>query len=280
MLFKDAPNKTIQVNGTPFVYRELGQKSGVPLVFSLHHVTAVLDEWDPAIVDGLATKHHVFVFDNRGVGGSGGTTPSTVKEMANDTAAFIRALGFEKADIFGFSLGGFVAQAVAQEHPDLVRKIIIAGSGPAGGEGLANMGAVLQDAIGKATANRKHPKDYLFFTQTETGQAASKAFLARLSERKNDLDKPITHETIVAQLTAIAAWGQDKSYKLSAVQHWVWLPMAIMISWRRLSIPLISSISCRTQRSAFSQMRATVEFSSTTMSFWHRRWSFYAKSDY
>jgi pimeloyl-ACP methyl ester carboxylesterase len=218
MLFKDAPNKTIQVNGTPFVYRELGQKSGVPLVL-LHHVTAVLDEWDPAIVDGLATKHHVFVFDNRGVGGSGGATPSTVKEMANDTAAFIRALGFEKADIFGFSLGGFVAQAVAQEHPDLVRKIIIAGSGPAGGEGLANMGAVLQDAIGKATANGKHPKDYLFFTQTETGQAASKAFLARLSERKNDLDKPITHETIVAQLTAIAAWGQDKSYKLSAVQH-------------------------------------------------------------
>lgn len=218
MTFETATTKAIDVNGTSFVYREFGEKGGVPVVL-LHHLTAVLDDWDPRVVDGLAAKHHVIAFDNRGVGGSGGSTPTSVEEMARDAVAFIRALGLSKVDLLGFSLGGFIAQVVAQEQPDLVRKLIIAGAGPAGGEGISNMGAVLQDALAKAGASGKHPKHFLFFSQTSNGQAAANAFLARLSERKEDRDAPMSNETIGAQLTAIHAWGQGDASKLSAIHH-------------------------------------------------------------
>jgi pimeloyl-ACP methyl ester carboxylesterase len=218
MSFENAPTKAIDVNGTAFLYREGGDTGGVPVIL-LHHLTAVLDDWDPALVDGLAAKHHVIAFDNRGVGGTGGSTPNSVEEMARDAIAFIRALGLNKVDLLGFSLGGFVAQVIAQEEPELVRKIIIAGSGPAGGEGISNMGAVLQDALAKAGASGKHPKHFLFFSQTENGQAAANAFLGRLTARKDDRDAPISNETIGAQLTAIHAWGQGDPAGLSKITH-------------------------------------------------------------
>ncbi len=218
MTFENAPNQTINVNGTPFVYREAGQKADVPLVL-LHHLTAVLDDWDPKLVDELAAEHYVVAFDNRGVGGSGGTTPPTVAQMADDAVAFIKALGFSKVDLLGFSLGGFVAQVIAQEHPGLVRKLILAGTAPEGGDGIANMGAVLQDGVGKAGASGKHPKHFLFFSQTKNGQAAADAFLARLNERQQGRDKAISNETIGAQVTAIHAWGKQKTFDLSAIQH-------------------------------------------------------------
>jgi pimeloyl-ACP methyl ester carboxylesterase len=218
MSFASATTKSIKVGGTPFVYREVGKKGGVPLIL-LHHLTAVLDDWDPRVVDGLAAEHHVIIFDNRGVGATGGSTPDSVEEMARDAVAFIRALGLTKVDLLGFSLGGFIAQALALEEPDLVRKIIIAGSGPAGGEGISNMGAVLQDALAKASAAGKHPKHFLFFSQTGNGQAAANAFLARLNERTGDRDTGISNETIGAQLTAIHAWGQADPSKLSQLRH-------------------------------------------------------------
>ena len=218
MTFENAATQSVDVNGTNFVYREIGKKGGIPLVL-LHHLTAVLEDWDPRVVDGVAAKHHVIVFDNRGVGGSGGSTPKTVEEMARDAVAFIGALGFSKVDLLGFSLGGFVSQAIAQQQPGLIRKIILAGTGPAGGEGIANVGAVLQDAFGKAGAANKHPKHFLFFTQTSNGQTAANEFLQRLKERTNNLDAPVSNETIQAQITAIHAWGQGDATKLATVQH-------------------------------------------------------------
>lgn len=218
MSFKTAATKTVDVNGTSFVYREIGEKRDVPIIF-LHHLTAVLDDWDPRVVDGLAAEHQVIVFDNRGVGASGGSTPTSVEEMAQDAIAFIRALGLAKVDLLGFSLGGFIAQVIAQEEPSLVRRVIIAGSGPAGGEGISNMGAVLQGALAKASASGKHPKHFLFFSQTDNGQAAADAFLARLNERSGDRDAAIRNETIGAQLTAIHAWGQGDPSKLSEIHH-------------------------------------------------------------
>jgi pimeloyl-ACP methyl ester carboxylesterase len=218
MAFENAPTKAIDVNGTPFVYREVGEKGDVPVVF-LHHLTAVLDDWDPRVIDGLAAKHHVIAFDNRGVGGSGGSTPTSIEEIARDAVAFIRALGLSKVDLFGFSMGGFVAQIVAQDQPDLVRKVIIAGSGPAGGEGISNVGAVLQNAIARADASGKHSKHFLFFSQTSNSQAAANAFLARLNERKEDRDVPVSNGTIHAQLTAIHAWGRGDASKLSGIHH-------------------------------------------------------------
>jgi pimeloyl-ACP methyl ester carboxylesterase len=218
MTFGNAPTKSADVNGTNFVFREIGKKGGVPVVL-LHHLTAVLEDWDPRVVDGLAAKHHVIAFDNRGVGGSGGSTPKTVEEMAQDAVAFIGALGFSKVDLFGFSIGGFVAQVIAQQQPGLVRKIILAGTGPAGGEGILNVAAVLKDAFGKAGATNKHPKHFLFFTQTNNGQAAADDFLGRLKERTKDLDAPVSDETVQAQLAAIQAWGQGDATTLETVQH-------------------------------------------------------------
>src|SRR3954469_15173561 len=133
--WKTAPTQTITAGGVQFAYRELGPRSGVPVVF-LTHLAAVLDNWDPRVVDGIAAKHPVIAFDNRGVGASSGSTPTTIEEMARDAVAFIRALGFDQVDLFGFSMGGMIAQVIAQEQPELVRKIIIAGTGPAGGEGI------------------------------------------------------------------------------------------------------------------------------------------------
>ena len=216
--FENAPTKSVDVNGTTFVYRDIGKAGGIPVVF-LHHLTAVLEDWDPRVVDGLAAKHRVILFDNRGVGGSGGATPKTVEEMARDAVAFMGALGFSKVDLLGFSLGGFVAQVIAQQQPDLVRKIILAGTGPAGGEGIANVGAVLQDAFGKAGAANRHPKHFLFFTQTRDGQTAADEFLLHLKKRTKDLDAAVSDETVQAQLAAIQAWGQGDAAALETVQH-------------------------------------------------------------
>jgi pimeloyl-ACP methyl ester carboxylesterase len=218
MTNENAPTKSVEVDGTNFVFREIGKKGGIPLVL-LHHLTAVLEDWDPRVVDGLAAKHHIIAFDNRGVGGSGGSTPKTVEEMARDAVAFIGARGFSKVDLLGFSLGGFVSQVIAQQQPSLVRKIILAGTGPAGGEGIVNVAAVLKDAFGKAGATNKHPKHFLFFTQTSNGQAAADDFLGRLKERTKDLDAPVSNETVQAQLAAIQAWGQGDATKLGTVQH-------------------------------------------------------------
>jgi pimeloyl-ACP methyl ester carboxylesterase len=216
--FQDAPTQSVDVNGTRVVFREIGKEGGIPVVF-LHHLTAVLDDWDPRVVDGLAVKHHVIAFDNRGVGGSGGLTPKTVEEMARDAAAFIAALGFRQVDLLGFSLGGFVAQVIAQQEPGLLRKIVLAGTGPAGGAGIGNVGPVLQTAFGEAGAANKHPKHFLFFTRTKNGQSAADDLLGRLKERTEDLDAPVSNETVQAQLAAIQAWRQGDASALATVQH-------------------------------------------------------------
>jgi pimeloyl-ACP methyl ester carboxylesterase len=207
---KDAATSTVAVDGTAFAYREVGPATGVPVVF-LHHFTAVLDDWDPAVVDGIAAERRVILVDLRGVGGSGGTTPDSVESMAADAIAFLEALGLHTVDLLGFSLGGMVAQVILEQRPDLVRRVILAGTAPAGDQGPAATGAVLQSAIEKAGAQGKHPKHFLFFSPTASSQAAADAFLARLDERTADRDAPVSNETIGAQLTALAKWEQGTS---------------------------------------------------------------------
>ncbi|MDH6522018.1 pimeloyl-ACP methyl ester carboxylesterase [Streptomyces sp. SAI-135] len=206
-----APTRTVDVAGTPFAYREVGTGQGVPLVL-LHHVTAVLDDWDPAVIDGLATERRVILVDLRGVGRSGGTTPDTFEAMADDTVAFLDALGLDVADLLGYSLGGIVAQVVAQRFPDRIRRIILAGTVPAGAPGPAATGAALQSAIQKASEQGKHPKHFLFFESSPSGQAAADAFLARLDQRTaDDRDAPISDAAIGAQFAALTRWEQDSS---------------------------------------------------------------------
>ncbi|MEU9144064.1 alpha/beta hydrolase [Streptomyces sp. NPDC048349] len=133
---KDVPTRPVSVRGVDFVYPQLGPEGGgVPLIL-LHHLTAVLDNWDPRVIDGLAAWRRVITFDNRGVGASGGSTPDTVEAMARDAVLFIRALGFDHVDLLGLSMGGFIAQVIASEEPQLVRRAVLAGTGPAGGPGI------------------------------------------------------------------------------------------------------------------------------------------------
>src|SRR4249919_606535 len=136
--WQNAPTHTINAGGVEFAYRQLGPTTGVPVIF-LTHLAAVLDNWDPRVVDGIAARHRVITFDNRGVGASSGSTPNTIEAMAKDAVVFIRALGLEKVDLLGFSMGGMIAQVIAADEPQLVRKLILAGTGPAGGDGITNV---------------------------------------------------------------------------------------------------------------------------------------------
>ena len=214
----NAPTKGVDVGGTKFVYRQLGAGTGVPVIF-LNHLAAELDRWDPRVIDGIATRRRVVVFDNRGIGGSEGKTPTSVEAMARDAVAFIRALGLTQVDLLGFSLGGFISQVIAQEEPQLVRKIILAGTGPAGGTGIDKVTSVTIRDMVKGALTLRHPEYYLFFTETRNGRNAARAFLARLKERTENRVKPVSIPAFIAQLKAIHAWGLQRPADLSRIHH-------------------------------------------------------------
>ena len=216
--WKDAPTRTLSAGGVEFAYRELGPSTGVPVIF-LTHLAAVLDNWDPRVVDGIAAKHRVITFDNRGVGGSSGSTPTTIEEMASDAVTFIRALGFDRVDLFGFSMGGMIAQVIAQQEPQLVRKMIIAGTGPAGGEGIDKVTRISYLDTARGLLTRQDPKQFLFFTRTANGRRAGQKFLARLEERTSDRDQPISVGSFRAQLKAIHRWGQQTPADLASIHQ-------------------------------------------------------------
>ena len=214
--WKDVPTQIVDIEGTPFSYRELGPRGGTPLVF-LHHFTAVLDDWDPRVVDGIAAQRHVIAFDNRGVGSTGGKVPNTIAEMAADALAFIRALGHDHVDLIGFSLGGGVAQEVALHDPALVRRLVLTGTGVRGGRGLAKMPLIVSSAYLRAALSRRDPRRYLFFHGNAVGKQAATDYLARLRERTADRDKPISHQARIAQLKAIREAGLGAPHDLSKI---------------------------------------------------------------
>ena len=214
--WKNVPTHTVDVGGVPFAYRELGPNSGVPVIF-LHHLMAVLDDWDPRVIDGIAAERRVIAFDNRGVGASGGSVPPTVEEMGRDAIAFIRALGLKKVDLLGFSLGGGVAQMVALQAPDLVRRMILAGTGPKGGGGIDEINRVAVIAYLKAALTLSDPSNFLFFPRTPDGKRAAKDYFSRLKERTKDRDKPISLQARRAQLKAIQTAGLSAPDDLSVI---------------------------------------------------------------
>lgn len=214
--YKDTPTQTIKAGGVTFAYRELGPSGGVPLVF-LHHFTAVLDDWDPRVIDGIAAHRHVIAFDNRGIGASSGSVPNTLGEMAADAVTFIRALGHEQVDLLGFSLGGGVAQVILLEHPDLVRRAILAGTGPAGGGGIEKMNRIVGAAYAKAALTLRDPRHFLFFPRTPEGKRAATAYMARLKERSENRDKRVSLQARGAQLKAIVAAGRQSPHDLGRI---------------------------------------------------------------
>lgn len=214
--WKDVPTRTIDVGGVPFAYRELGPDSGVPVIF-LHHLMAVLDDWDPRVIDGIAAERRVIAFDNRGVGASGGSVPPTIEEMGRDAIAFIRALALKQVDLLGFSLGGGVAQMIALQAPDLVRRMVLAGTGPRGGGGIDEINRIAVIAYLKAALTLSDPRNFLFFPRTPDGKRAAKDYVSRLKERTKDRDKPISLQARRAQLKAIQTAGLSAPDDLSVI---------------------------------------------------------------
>ena len=195
----------INVNGITYAYRRFGKASEVPIV-GFQHFTGTLDNWDPLILDGLAEEREIIIFDNVGVGNSSGTTPESVAEMTKDAVAFIHALGLKKIDVLGFSLGGFIAQVLGQNYPNLVRKIIIVGAAPQGVKVLEGFA----DLIGRAM--QKEPAElfqFIFFTESKVSRQKGMATLQRLFSRTEDRDKEATQQAVMAQIKAIMHWGSD-----------------------------------------------------------------------
>ena len=201
-----APTQFVEANGIRFAYRRFGNAGGVPLVFN-QHFTGTMDHWDPAVTNGLAKDRDVILFNNAGVSSSSGEVPTTIAGMGANAIAFIKALGLTKVDVLGFSIGGFVAQEITLRAPNLVRNLVLVGTGPRGGQGMGTLTPEAQK-IFSATYD---PADHLWlavhFTASKASQAAGHEFLKRLRLRSKDRDPDVNEKVAPAQIEAIGKWG-------------------------------------------------------------------------
>ena len=208
-----APTQFVEANGIRFAYRRFGKAGGVPIVFNQHYL-GTMDYWDPAVTDGLARDREVILFDNAGVSSSSGEVPTTIEQMGANAVAFIRALGLNQVDVLGFSIGGMVAQEITLQAPDLVRKLILVGTGPRGGQGMASLThgspADLRCRLRPARACLARGP----FSPSEAGQAAGKEFLKRKHLRQEGRDPEVNDKVSPAQIEATDKWGvqQEGSY--------------------------------------------------------------------
>src|ERR1700730_5508274 len=205
-----APTQFVKANGIRFAYRRFGRAGGVPLVFG-QHFRGGMGHWDPLVTDGLAATRDVILFNNAGISSSSGEVPSSAEEMAANAAAFIKALGLAKVDVLGFSLGGFIAQALAVAEPSLVRRLILVGTGPQGGQGMATLTPEAQAVFGAKYANPDEVWLGGFFTPTEASQAAGRAFLKRFRLRADNRDPHVDARVAPAQIGAMEKRGAPRA---------------------------------------------------------------------
>ncbi|SEO32965.1 Pimeloyl-ACP methyl ester carboxylesterase [Mucilaginibacter gossypiicola] len=231
-----APTKFIDVAGSAYAYRVLGDKDGIPLVM-LSALGGSMDDWDPAITNGLAQKYKVIIFDNQGVGLSKGTTPDNITAMANDAANFIKALGYTKVNVMGFSMGSFISQQLVLDHPTLVNKIILTGTGPKGSEGLSNLPNLLAAAAGLS------PEESLLrfaFTSSAKSIEAGKESYARTQKRTVDRDLPVNAQSGGAQLTAVLGWAQPYPNAFNELKT-ITQPVLIAQGQEDIPVPVINA---------------------------------------
>jgi pimeloyl-ACP methyl ester carboxylesterase len=233
-----AKTQFLETNGVRYAYRRFGSGSKPPLL-CLQHFRGGLDNWDPQVTDGLAQGRSVILFNNAGIASSSGDPANTIAEMATHVVAFLDALGLEQIDLFGFSMGGFIAQQVTLDRPHLIRRLILAGTGPQGGEGLA---AYPPEVTAQATIEVPTEESflYLFFEPTAGSQAAGRAFWQRRNARK-DQDAPSSLSAMAAQAAAIGTWGKvpdkDRYASLKAIHQ----PTLVVNGKHDLLVPTINS---------------------------------------
>jgi pimeloyl-ACP methyl ester carboxylesterase len=235
-----APTQFVDAGGIQYAYRRFGSGPGLPLI-CLQHFRGGLDNWDPLVTDGLAKGRPVILFNNAGVASSGGEPADTIDGMARHVIVFAEALDLQRFDLLGFSTGGFVAQRIALDRPDLIRRMILAGAGPQGGEGMVGY-----SDLATFHATREIPVEedflYLFFSPTETSQAAGRAFWIRRHERA-DQDAPSSLAAMKAQAAAINAWGavpdRDRYLQLKAIE----LPVLVVNGKTDIMVPTVNSFT-------------------------------------
>jgi len=232
-----APTQYVEADGTRFAYRRFGKSGGVPIVFNQHY-TGTMDYWDPAVTDGLAATREVILFNNAGVSSSSGETPTSFGEMGAKAIAFIRALGLQQVDVLGISIGGFVAQEIALQGADLVRKVILVGTGHRGND----MSASRSQEIFAGTYD---PPEHLWlsvhFAPSEASQKAGLAFLDRKWQRK-DRDPEVSAQTVAAQGEAIGKWIAPDETALAYLKS-IKQPVLIAQGSNDVIIPTLHSVT-------------------------------------
>ena len=204
-----APTQFVEADGVRFAYRRFGNAAGLPLVFN-QHFTGTMDHWDPAVTDGFAKDREVILFNNAGVSSSSGEVPTRIEKMGTHAVAFIKALKLTKVDVLGFSIGGFVAQEIAIQAPDLVKRLVLVGTGPRGGEGMATLTPEAQEIFGATYDEPDHLWLRVHFTKSETSQAAGREFLKRFRLRAENRDPEVNEKVAPAQIEAIREWGAPR----------------------------------------------------------------------
>jgi pimeloyl-ACP methyl ester carboxylesterase len=238
-----APTQFIEANGIHFAYRRFGREEGKPLLF-MQHFRGGMDHWDPTVIDGFAKNRPVILFDNAGVATSSGETPDTIGAMAEHAADFIGALGLSQIDLLGFSIGGYIAQTLAMRHPELIRRLILVGTGPRAGEppqdaGYAQYAAMTDPQTGQSPIETYL---YLFFRPSEASQASGKVFWARRHARKEDVDVATSTQTMAAQRAAITEWRQPRGERFEELKAII-QPTLVVNGHSDIMVPTINSFT-------------------------------------
>ena len=235
-----APTQFLEANGLRYAYRRFGSSYGRPLLF-LQHFTGTLDNWDPAVTDPLASGREVILFDNAGIGRSTGEVPKTMAEMSKHVFAFLDGLRLTNCDVLGFSLGGMLAQQMAQDRPSIFRRMILVGTAPRGGEDIMHLEKPsLAKHIQDPTNRGYDVLKKIFFAPTTTSQAAGAAFIARLMERKDDRDPPAGPKVGAAQVAAFREWERftgERFADLKGIRH----PTLVVQGFKDEMIPVRNS---------------------------------------
>jgi pimeloyl-ACP methyl ester carboxylesterase len=239
LTYNTAPTRFVDTNRTRFAYRRFGNPIGTPIVL-LQHFMGNLDNYDPAITDALAQGREVILTDNAAVGLSTGAAPETVVAMARDAASLIDALSLEHVDLFGFSMGGYVAQQIVVDRPELVRRLILVGTGPRGGDGMGQLAPDTAPLFGKVY----DPQDLMwlpiFFSPSEASQAAGRRFLERIRARTEDRDAPVSEATVAAHLAAAREWGAAEPASFAYLKE-ITQPALVVNGSNDIVVPTINS---------------------------------------